>query len=104
MKRLSGFNKKGVVTIDSAWIKLLLLIILIIVITVGAIRCDRVENDTKWNGGVCPNDGTKWTFVQAVGHRYSTYYIYACDHCGNKIEVDIEPEWADVVTTTETES
>lgn len=42
-----------------------------------------------WNGGICNicEEG-HWKFVQAVGHRYSTDYLYKCNHCGYTVELD----------------
>ena len=41
----------------------------------------------KYNDGVCPRCGGNFVYQQAVGHRYSTNYIYKCDKCGNTIEI-----------------
>ena len=56
----------------------------------------------EWNDGHCPVCGSEWRYVEAVGHRYSTAYIYACDKCNTHIEVSYEPNWAEVGTTTNT--
>ena len=40
----------------------------------------------KWNNGYCECGG-HWEYEQAVGHQYSTSYIYRCDNCGKRIEV-----------------
>lgn len=34
----------------------------------------------------CPCGG-RYVYQQAVGHRYTTTYIYRCDKCGRVIEV-----------------
>ena len=46
------------------------------------------KHDTKlWNDGHCDVCGGTWQYEQAVGHRSSTTYIYACDECGKRIEI-----------------
>lgn len=40
-----------------------------------------VSDFNTWNGGYC-SCGGHWVYQQAVGHRYSTHYIYKCDTCG----------------------
>lgn len=39
------------------------------------------------NHGICKCGG-QYEFVQAVGHKFSTSYIYKCNKCGKIIEVD----------------
>ena len=63
------------------------IIAFIVVIVVAILGCTKCDND-KWNDGQCPNCGTAWRYEQAVGHRYTTHYIYVCDTCGRRIEVD----------------
>ncbi len=41
----------------------------------------------EYNGGICPRCGGTFVYQQAVGHRYSTNYIYKCDKCGKTIEI-----------------
>lgn len=38
-------------------------------------------NAGQWNDGYC-SCGGRWVYQEAVGHRYSTSYIYKCDNCG----------------------
>lgn len=38
-------------------------------------------NSSQWNDGYC-SCGGRWRYQEAVGHRYSTNYIYKCDKCG----------------------
>lgn len=40
----------------------------------------------NWNDGYC-SCGGKWEYEQAVGHNYSTGYIYKCNRCGKRLEV-----------------
>lgn len=64
-------------------------IITVIIISIGitfailAVCCkiDSNVDNTRWNGGY-HQCGGKWVYEQAVGHRYSTDYIYKCDKCG----------------------
>ena len=45
-------------------------------------------HDTKnWNDGHCECGGN-WIYEQAIGHQYSTNYIYYCDKCGTTIEIN----------------
>lgn len=44
-------------------------------------------DSNKWNDGICSYCGGHYAFVQAVGHRYSTDYLYKCDKCGHIIEI-----------------
>ena len=38
-------------------------------------------NSSQWSNGYC-SCGGRWVYREAVGHRYSTSYIYKCDKCG----------------------
>lgn len=38
-----------------------------------------------WNGG-CHSCGGQWIYQGAVGHAYSTGYLYGCDNCGKTHE------------------
>ena len=40
------------------------------------------------NDGICKECGGQYEFVQAVGHKFDTSYIYKCNKCGKIIEVD----------------
>ena len=48
--------------------------------------CDAKHSDDLWNDGYCFCGG-QWEYEQAVGHRWSTTYIYRCDKCGYMIEI-----------------
>ena len=39
------------------------------------------------NDGICKCGG-QYEFVQAVGHKFDTSYIYKCNKCGKIIEID----------------
>ena len=55
---------------------LIILLIGIILVFVG-----HSVNAGQWNDGYC-SCGGRWVYQEAVGHRYSTSYIYKCDNCG----------------------
>lgn len=57
------------------------LIILAILIIFIATAVETYLDKKKWNDGHCECGGN-WEYIQAVGHRYSTYYMYECDTCG----------------------
>ena len=99
MKRIVNYNKKG--EFDYITIGLIIFILIFIFGVVFIIISDKNGKDSKWNEGHCPNDGHEWVYIQAVGHKYSTEYIYVCPNCGNKIEVDNEPDWREVAATHE---
>ena len=63
------------------WLFLVFCIILAIVWMLGGMH----EIDV-WNGGVHSGCGGHWVYEQAVGHRYTTDYIYRCDKCGYRYE------------------
>ena len=44
--------------------------------------------DKRWNNGHCDVCGGTWKYEQAVGHRSSTSYIYVCEGCGKRIEIN----------------
>ena len=47
------------------------------------------EHDNKlWNDGHCDICGGAWKYEQAVGHKSSTSYIYICEKCGKRIEIN----------------
>ena len=98
MKRIINHNKKG--ELDSI-LAVMITAILIFILVALAISVTSDKGSSKWNEGHCPNDGHEWVYIQAVGHKYSTKYIYACPDCGNKIEVDNEPDWREVAITHE---
>ena len=54
-------------------------------IILGAIKLDDNRDRDRWNNGY-HQCGGKWVYEQAVGHRYSTNYIYRCDKCGIREE------------------
>ena len=55
-----------------------------------------------WNDGVCKYCDTEWVYVDAVGHRNWTSYIYVCPECGRSIECRHAPDYRNLVKPTET--
>lgn len=43
-----------------------------------------VADTNQWNEGHCLCGGN-WVYEQAVGHKYTTEYLYHCDKCGKVI-------------------
>ena len=58
---------------------------IIFLIMLGSIQLDTNQDNARWNNGY-HQCGGKWVYEQAVGHRYSTNYIYKCDKCGMREE------------------
>ncbi len=56
----------------------LLALIALVAICVIFVRSAEVKT---WNNGYCSCGGS-WKYLQAVGHKVSTTYIYQCDKCG----------------------
>lgn len=50
--------------------------------------CDRIE----YNNGACQECGGHLEYEQAVGHQYFTTYIYKCENCGKRIELNYSPD------------
>ena len=44
--------------------------------------------DEMFNNGICKECGGTYVYLQAVGHRDKTGFLYECDQCGNVIEID----------------
>lgn len=71
-------------------IKPLLIILLVFVILL--IITDFVEDaisNNRYNNGICQVCGGNYIYQQAIGHHFTTGYIYRCNKCGNLIEVNI---------------
>lgn len=94
MRKLT--NKKG--QIDLFWIMLLIFLAVIFGLLLLISLVEKGTNNARWNNGYCPDCETKWRYIQAVGHRSDTKYIWVCDKCGKSIEVNNEPDWRTVKT------
>ena len=70
-------------------------IIFIFILAIGALllctKCMKQESEKKYNNGYYPCGG-HYEYVESVGHRVNTTYIYSCDKCGHKIELSYLPE------------
>ena len=60
-------------------------LVVIVIFLVVVLAVCRIGDSKSWNNGYCECGG-KWIYKQAVGHRYSTNYIYQCDKCGKMHE------------------
>ena len=76
---------------DSSWKVSLAIFGLIILVVATAFIADKLISEDKYNGGHCECGG-HYEFIQGVGHRYSSTYIYRCDNCGNTIEISYLPK------------
>lgn len=69
-------------------IPILIVIFLILLFSVGMDKAAIKHDDKLWNGGHCDICDGAWEYEQAVGHMYQTTYIYICDKCGKRIELN----------------
>lgn len=74
------------IKIKSSLIGIGLCILLLIIVR----GCEYWNDDNIYNDGVCYCGG-HFHYEQAVGHKYFTNYIYACDKCGRRIEICYNP-------------
>ena len=97
-------NKRGYYRhyTPASWGEIGVMFLICAILLIICVCCDGIHNANVWNDGHCPNCGSEWRYVEAVGHRYSTSYIYVCDKCNYSIECDYEPNWNEVGTTTNT--
>jgi DNA-directed RNA polymerase subunit RPC12/RpoP len=75
---------------DDIWpevITITLIILVIVAVIVGCIIVGTNRDNKLWNYGRCPVCGSEWEYEQAVGHYYSTSYMYVCNKCGRRIEI-----------------
>ena len=69
---------------DIPWQFIALLILLLIIV----LFIESCASNDIYNNGICKICGGNYEFYQAVGHRYTTNYLYKCEKCGNIIEVN----------------
>lgn len=61
--------------------------VILIIVFIGAVIIGARKQDKKeWNNGYCECGG-HWVYEEAIGHAYTTTYMYRCDKCGKTIEV-----------------
>lgn len=68
-------------------IQIILVIVIFCGVIIGVVRCSKEQEEKEWNNGYCECGG-HFEYEQAVGHQYTTSYIYRCDSCGKIIELD----------------
>ena len=61
------------------------ILILIIVIVWGIFM---MRSSSRYNNGVCPECGGRYIYQQAVGHWFTTDYVYICNGCGKMIAIN----------------
>lgn len=49
--------------------------------------CEAALSEKTYNNGIHEGCGGHWVYETAVGHRYSTNFIYHCDKCGETVEL-----------------
>lgn len=63
--------------------------VIVIAILLALMVINSIAELNLYNNGTHKNCGGKWVYVEAVGHRYTTGYIYECDKCGEHHEFAI---------------
>ena len=63
------------------------IILIILGVIIGCVIVGENRDNKLWNYGHCPTCGSEWEYEQAVGHYYSTSYMYVCNKCGRRIEI-----------------
>ena len=48
--------------------------------------CSVTMSTSVYNNGIHKNCGGHWIYENAIGHQYSTSYLYHCDKCGKTYE------------------
>jgi DNA-directed RNA polymerase subunit RPC12/RpoP len=71
---------------EVGFITAIIILLILIVVIIGAVVIKN-HDDKLWNNGHCPVCGSEWEYEQAVGHYYSTDYVYVCNKCGRRIEI-----------------
>ena len=49
---------------------------------------DAIISSNTYNNGICKICGGTYEFQNAVGHQFTTDYIYKCNQCGDLIEIN----------------
>ena len=70
------------------FMSIIVAVLLVAAIIFGAYRASVKHDNKLWNDGHCDVCGGTWQYEQAVGHRSATSYIYVCDKCGKRIEIN----------------
>lgn len=64
---------------------------LIVAMVFLAVKCEKCISSDKYNNGNCECGG-HYEYLEAVGHKYSTTYIFFCNKCGRRIEISYLPK------------
>ena len=65
-----------------------IIIFIFLMILLFITRVCSVTTSTKiYNNGIHEGCGGHWVYDTAVGHRYTTNFIYQCDKCGITVEL-----------------
>ena len=65
----------------------IIILIICIIILLILNSCEAALSEKTYNNGIHEGCGGHWIYETAVGHRYSTNFIYQCDKCGEVIEI-----------------
>lgn len=69
-------------------IAIIVIVLLCAALIFGVNKASEKHYDKLWNDGHCDICGGTWQYEQAVGHRSTTSYIYVCEDCGKRIEIN----------------
>ena len=70
------------------YVTVTILVALLVVFIFCVIHLSAKLQDEMFNNGICKECGGTYVYLQAVGHRDKTGFLYECDQCGNVIEID----------------
>ena len=102
MRRIyNKMNKRG--DIEGCIFPLLAIIVVCALVAIMLIIA-KASNDAAWNDGRCPDCEIEWTYIQTIGHKSSTTYMYYCKNCNKTIECDHVPDWNKVLSETTAET
>lgn len=65
----------------------IIMIFMLIFIIFLSYSCSVTVSDHIYNNGIHEGCGGHWVYDTAVGHKYTTNFIYQCDKCGITVEL-----------------
>jgi len=68
-------------------IGLIVVVILGVILASFAVIYSERAKVEAYNNGVCKQCGGKYEYLQAIGHRDYTTYLYRCRQCGKMLEL-----------------
>ena len=68
-------------------IGIILMIILLVMLGLFAGIYNEKAELEAYNNGVCKQCGGKYEYLQAIGHKDYTTYLYKCRQCGKMLEL-----------------